>query len=551
MDAMGAASGAGSVASVRMWRRGVVPAAACLLIAVSSLAVASQDQATFQGSGLRPSQLLELTVLSKQAEAAVDRGDFGAAEQHIRGAEAILGGPMPATNATANTPSAPVLSDISFQRERMARIRKDFTLDEAAVRERVRKQIPDLTAAEFDAWNKAGLFERMTIDGKTLYFNRAPSNLFRISKQALARRDPTLPPLADGPMEVLNPAQIAIRDAAVQAGRSGVAPMRIRMTQTLTVQPDAVPAGKTVRAWIPYPRAIEGQQEDIRFVSSVPAEHQLAPESALQRTVAMHKTAQAGKPTEFAVTYELTLRGQYHVLDPDKVIAAPATAALAPFVQERAPHVQFTPAMRAYSNRIVGNETNPYRIAQKLFAAVDTIPWAGAREYSTIGNIGDYALHAGHADCGQQTLLLITLLRMNGIPARWQSGMVFEPDGKYSNIHDWGQMYLAPYGWVPIDVTTGRLARDKGTGDDPSMEWFYLGGLDNWRIAFNDDWSQPLTPVKQFFRSDTVDSQRGEAEWDGGNLYYDQWDYDFRWKRLPQTTAAKAAVAADHNRSNY
>jgi len=24
-----------------------------------------------------------------------------------------------------------------------------------------------------------------------------------------------------------------------------------------------------------------------------------------------------------------------------------------------------------------------------------------------------------------------------------------------------------------------------------------------------------------------VDSQRGEVEWRGGNLYFDQWDYEF------------------------
>jgi transglutaminase-like putative cysteine protease len=67
------------------------------------------------------------------------------------------------------------------------------------------------------------------------------------------------------------------------------------------------------------------------------------------------------------------------------------------------------------------------------------------REYSTISNISDYALRAGHADCGQQTLLLITLLRMNGIPARWQSGMVFSDDGSgYNNLHDWGRSTWRP-----------------------------------------------------------------------------------------------------------
>src|SRR3546814_2607363 len=86
-----------------------------------------------------------------------------------------------------------------------------------------------------------------------------------------------------------------------------------------------------------------------------------------------------------------------------------------------------------------------------------------------------FSLHAVHADCCHQTLLLITLLRMNGISARWQSGMVFS-DGSDNNIHDWAQVYIAPYGWVPMDVTTGRLPADKGTGNDPGREWFYLGG---------------------------------------------------------------------------
>lgn len=423
---------------------------------------------------------------------------------------------------------------LAFEQERMRRILLDFTLDETALKAGVRKQIPDLTDAEFARWNAAGLFERMEIDGHARYFNRAPSNLFRLSREALGRRDRKLPPITDGPMEVLNPHQRAIRDAALAQGRSSVQPLRLRMTQRMTVDADAVPAGEVIRAWLPYPRAIPGQQQDIRTIATVPAAHELAPEHALQRTIFMTQPATAGKPTQFSATYDLTVYGQYHAIDADKVVRTPITAELAPYVAERAPHVVFTDALRAYSRRVVGNETNPYLIARKLFAAVDTIPWAGAREYSTIRNISDYALHSGHADCGQQTLLLIALLRLNGIPARWQSGMVFS-DGSYDNIHDWGQVYLAPYGWVPMDVTTGRLAADKGNGNDPSMEWFYLGGLDNWRIAFNDDWSRSFIPARQRVRSDTVDSQRGEAEWKGGNLYYDQWDYSFEWQLLTQS----------------
>ena len=445
---------------------------------------------------------------------------------HFQAAETVIAGALAQPGLDADTRDA-----LAFQRERMRRILLDFTLSADDAKARVRKQIPDLTDAEFARWNAAGLFEHQVIDGRTLYFKRAPGNLFRLSPEAVARRA-VQTPISDGPMESLNDHQRAIYRAALTEHKASVLPQRLRMTQTLTVDADAVPAGETIRAWIPYPQAVPGQQEDIRYVASVPAQHDIAPASAPQRTVYLEQPAVAGRKTVFSVTYELTLLAQYHAIDPARVQAENLTPALAPFVAERAPHIVFTDAMRKFSRDVVGDEKNPYRIAQKLFAAVDRIPWAGAREYSTISNISDYALHAGHADCGQQTLLLMTLLRLNGIPTRWQSGMVYSADGSgYSNIHDWGYLYLPPYGWVPMDVTTGRL--HPAPGDDPALEWFYLGGLDHWRIAFNDDYGRRFQPAKQHFRSDDVDSQRGEAEWRGGNLYFDQLDYHFDWQVLP------------------
>ena len=446
--------------------------------------------------------------------AQIDSGQFAEAEAAIARADAD-----PGVNAATR-------ASLQFQRERMRRILLDFTLTEADVKAKVREQIPDLNDAEFASWNAAGLFEHRSIDGRVLYFQRSPSNLYRLSSEARDRRKERKP-LIDGPMEAANAHHAEIRDAALAEHRSSVAPRRLRVTQSLVVNADAVPAGKTVRAWIPYPRALPGQQEDLRFVSSDPPQQTIAPESTLQRTVFLEKAANPGSPTRFSITYELTVFGQYHAVDADKVVPAPQTAELAPYVAERPPHIVFNAAMRLFSRQIVGDEKNPWRVAQKLFAAVDQVPWAGALEYSTITNISDYALHAGHADCGQQTLLLMTLLRLNGIPTRWQSGMVYS-EGTYNNLHDWGWLYIAPYGWMPMDVTFGRLQ-----STDPAIAGFYLGGLDAYRIAFNDDYSRDLVPAKKFFRSETVDLQRGEAEWDGGNLYFNQWDYDFAWQMLP------------------
>ena len=422
------------------------------------------------------------------------------------------------------------LQALRFQRERMRRIRLDFSLDGATVRNRIRAQVPDLREDEFQRWDRAGLIERLDIDGEPRYFNRSASNLFRLSPEAAARRAPPVRPFAQGPYESLHRHHRDVVQVARATGASSVLPRRVRITHTLSVKSDAVPAGETVRAWLPYPRAIPGQQEAIVLLASQPARPQVAPERALQRTVHLEQPAVAGQPTMFSVTYEVTVHARRVAIDPERVVPVVATPELAPFLAERAPHVLFGEDLRRFSEQVVGDEKNPYRIAQKLFAAVDRIPWAGAREYSTISNISDYAFRAGHADCGQQTLLLITLLRMNGIPARWQSGWAYSEDvERHDTMHDWGALYLAPYGWVPMDVTTGQL-----DSDDPALRWFYLGGLDAYRVAFNDDYSREFIPAKQHMRSETVDLQRGEAEWNGGNLYFDQWDYRFEWTVLPR-----------------
>ncbi|MEO6519269.1 MAG: transglutaminase domain-containing protein, partial [Pseudoxanthomonas sp.] len=278
----------------------------------------------------------------------IDAGRFTEAESAI------------ALSLAAPAVSAETKTALLFQRERMRRILLDFTLEADQVKAQLRKQIPDLRDEEFARWDAAGLLENQRIDGRKLYFKRAPSNLFRLSTEARARRQ-TQTPLVDGPMETANAHHREVRDAALAQHATNAGSRRLRVTQSLTVDADAVPAGKTVRAWIPYPRAIHGQQEDIRFIEAMPAAHEIAPESTLQRTVYMERPAIAGQPTQFSITYELTIHGQYYAIDPDKVVAAPLTAELAPFVAERAPHVVFTAALREFSRKVVGDEKNPYR----------------------------------------------------------------------------------------------------------------------------------------------------------------------------------------------
>jgi transglutaminase-like putative cysteine protease len=165
----------------------------------------------------------------------------------------------------------------------------------------------------------------------------------------------------------------------------------------------------------------------------------------------------------------------------------------------------------------VGKETNPVLQAAKIYEWIGyNLPWAGAREYSTLANIPQYVIENGHGDCGQVGLLYITLARSLGIPARWESGWMLHPDE--INWHDWCETYFEGVGWIPTDPSFGRSAVGTALND------YYATGIDVYRMATNEGVGDKLSPPKTYIRSETVDFQPGEVEWRKGNLFYDKWD---------------------------
>jgi hypothetical protein len=103
------------------------------------------------------------------------------------------------------------------------------------------------------------------------------------------------------------------------------------------------------------------------------------------------------------------------------------------------------------------------------------------------------------------------------------------PGGK--TIHDWTEIYVNPYGWIPVDPYMGVFAMQYFSGpieQRKEIRDFYFGGLDQYRMAANSDHNQELNPPKQSMRSDNVDFQRGEAEYGTTNLYFDKYSYGLK-----------------------
>jgi transglutaminase-like putative cysteine protease len=303
---------------------------------------------------------------------------------------------------------------------------------------------------------------------------------------------------------------------------------------TVTAKATAAPAGEIIRAWLPIPRRYPFQ-DDFELTSASPAVSRTDSKDSPIRCVYMEQPAKKNAPTQFRIEYDYTTHAVSFDIKPADVRPCdPNDPAVKGFTSE-APHVVFTPEMRALSQKIVGDETNPCLKAKKCFDWIaQNIKYSYAIEYSTIRNISDYCRTKGYGDCGQEALLFITLCRLNGIPARWQSGWnTFSRD---KSNHDWSEIYLAPYGWMPADPYMGIWAMRYATALTPEQKRqirdFYFGGLDQYRIAANSDHNQTLTPPKRTMRSDNVDFQRGELECGDKNIYFDQFSYNVTLKEV-------------------
>ena len=415
----------------------------------------------------------------------------------------------------------PTDKQYSWEADLHHRLLNDFSKTREQVKEYIRKYIPDVTDRQLDEWEKTGELECRVIDGEKKYFHNAAPNLFRINKECARLKAKRDTPGRDGEVTVREDNTRAVMKQAAKSKERIGDPKHFRIRYTITVKPDVVPEGETVRCWMPMPRTDVPRQKNVKLLSTSQPDFVRSPMDYAHSTVYMEKKAEAGKPTVFSEEFEFDAYGAWFDLDTAATTTYDTTSDLyKTYTSERDCHMVFTPQIRALAERLTQGAATPLAKAQRIFKWIDdNFPWASAREYSTIENIPAYVLDNHHGDCGQVTLLFLTLCRSLGIPAHFQSGFMLHPGEE--NLHDWGEIYVPEYGWVPVDQSFGIPAYAKNEQET----YFFFGGIDSFRMIVNNDYGCPLYPAKQFPRSETVDFQRGEVEWAGGNLYFDQW----RW----------------------
>ncbi len=370
---------------------------------------------------------------------------------------------------------------LEFELDRLNRwpVQYPYTLKEAY--EIARKSIKGLTWEEFQSLSYC--LDRIKLEGEVRVFRRFLPNMVWLCPSLKARY------LEEDSREE---ERRALRERALKVMKGDAEPLIFRVRAELEVE--NVPEGEKVRIWLPVPR-VSSLHPEVK-VLSYSEEPYISSEDYPQRTAFFETTTHKAW-----VEYEVLTVPHFDVEEVERE-----------HLEERIPHIRFSVVKEVVKSLTEGVD-DPMVKARRIWDwVVENTTYTYVHDYALFDNISEFAFMRRRGDCGVQAILLITMLRSAGIPARWQSGWYANP--VRWGMHDWAQMYVEPMGWVYLDPSFGHPR-----GGELWRKDFYFGRVEGFRLAFNSEVNYPFDPPKTHFRSDPVDNQAGEAEWEGGNVY--------------------------------
>ena len=385
------------------------------------------------------------------------------------------------------------------ERLRLSRLERNFPYDRDQAIALVREQWPEFTPERFDRLVAARRIDWRYVNGQPHFHSRFINSLkvypdevpgLKVKAEDHTARDEMLKRMeAEGGLS----ADITLR-----------AYIRTRTPS----------AGKPVQAWLPIP-AICPQQEEkyIEILSATPGA-QTAPATAEARTIYW----ESGERDSFEVTYRYRHTAKYV-----RPLELPWDGSAPQFYTgEFLPHIAFTPYLRALAARLTDGLDTPVEKAAAIYDYIaENVDYRYQPDYILLDDIADSCAKELRGDCGVMALLFITLCRIAGVPARWQSGLHVTPEE--AGCHDWAMFYAPPYGWLYADPSFGSGAHRNG---EASRRKHYFGNLDPCRMVANSAFQAPLTPPDPCYRSDPYDNQLGEMTVDGVGLSGSEMDRD-------------------------
>lgn len=401
------------------------------------------------------------------------------------------------------------------QKEILRRMPGLYPYTKASALDRIRQDIPDFTMEELEHYIDLGRITWHYVHGE-LRLLRSFFDTLRKTQPEFSARLPQQAPPADASHELLDREPRLDRAARIMREKGSMR-ARIRVRAQIAIADDAFVPGETYRVWLPIPAACL-QQSEIQLLDFSSQPTFIAPEDAAQRTVYWEETMVKNHP--FWVEYSYVHTAPF--ADPAARPADPVQPTF--FTGETAPHIVFTPYIRALCAELSAGTDDPVEKARRFYDYVtQQVKYSFAPDYFTLPDIAETCLKTCRGDCGIQALAFVTLCRCAGIPAKWQSGLAVDPDS--IGQHDWAMFYIAPFGWMFADPSFGGSAWRAG---NLTRHNHYFGNLDVYRCVTVNGFQQDFEPASRFWRADPYDNQVGEVECSTRGLLFREMEHELK-----------------------
>lgn len=398
---------------------------------------------------------------------------------------------------------------LTFQLAIAREIPVAYPLTRSALLAQLQAAVRDFLPEELEALRDDGTLDWRYVEGEVHFKDNCVNNLLKTRPEFASR--------------AVNQAAVAasLAESAELDGmitrmkRKGHARTRFVVRETMTVESTRLLPSETLHIHLPLP-VVSAQVISAQLLSTSHTPNCIADAQEPHRTVYFELPYQPGMTVSAEFAYEI---------DAPYIQADPAAVSnIQPDFEtgEEAPHIVFTPYIRALTREIVGTERNPLLKARRIYDFITTqAVYRFMPPYLTVTNIPEYFLTGLRGDCGVQALAFITLCRCAGIPAKWQAGLYTTP--RSAGNHDWAMFYIAPYGWLYADCSFGGSAFRAGNEERRN---FYFGNLEPWRLPLCVGFQQTFTPPRRFLRRDPYDNQNGEIETLNRRLDHNEYDTD-------------------------
>ena len=259
-----------------------------------------------------------------------------------------------------------------------------------------------------------------------------------------------------------------------QPAAERLASRRFRFEYTGSVE--AIPAGETVRLWLPVP--VISPAQEVRIVDvDLPGPYTIGGEAKYgNRMFSLETVAPKAGEIPFRVRYEILRRelraaagGSENKIDPQ------------------------TEQSFLLPNRMVPVGEQPAVLATDWPRPEDALARARAIYEGVLQHMrydksrpgygrGDarWACRSGFGNCTDFHSLFIAIARDRAIPAKFEIGFPLPSgadEGEIAGYHCWASFYVDGRGWIPVDISEA----DK----HPELRQYYFGNLTANRVAFS------------------------------------------------------------------